>query len=229
MPALALAPAAARARERDRLPLEFIGRARALWKLVDSEGKIVRPRQDALIARLEALAPPRPGFRRPPRRPTLRAVRAVWRALPGFGRLGLKIDLDGDDRLSIFEFRAVSTRMRMEAWGSEAADELAVGLLMIEVTFDPKRDLSIRRMPLGDCCHHAIARRYERGLDRRDEAVLRDVFSLAQHFGRGLAADGGCDFEIPAAGGGLWVGELVKYQDRPFLAARTYVAAEGSL
>jgi hypothetical protein len=212
---------------RDRLPLEYVGRARALWRRIDAEGKLVRPRQDELVARLESLAS-RPGFRRPMRRPTLRGFRAAWKGLPGFGRFALKIDLTSDDRLSLTEFRAVAGKMKMSAWGDNADSELAVGVLMIEVTFDPKRDLSIRRTPLGDVCLHGLARRFERGLDRSDEAILRDVFSLAQHFGRGLAADGGRDFEIPAAGGGAWIGELTLYERRPFLAVRTYVSGAGS-
>jgi hypothetical protein len=83
-----------------------------------------------------------------------------------------------------------------------------------------RRRLSIKRIPLGDACLHALARRYERGPDRDDDAVLADLVALAEGFGNHALVGG--DFRIPASGG-AWIGAPVRYHDRPFLAARTYV------
>jgi hypothetical protein len=98
--------------------------------------------------------------------------------------------------------------MRMESW---VESELALGIRLTEVRFT-RRVLDIKRRPLGDACLHALARRYQRGADRSDAAVLSDLWALA-----------GGDFRV-RAGGGAWVGERVQYGGGPHLAARTYVA-----
>jgi hypothetical protein len=105
----------------------------------------------------------------------------------------------------------------MEGWEE---DELAIGIRLTKISFK-HRVLDIKRRPLGDACLHALARRYQRGEDRSDAAVLKDLWELAQAFPQAAATGG--DFRVPA-GGGFWVGERVSYHGGPHLAARTYVA-----
>jgi hypothetical protein len=196
-----------------RVPFEYIGLARRLWQRVEAEQRTVKPAQDCLVSSLEALSPRR-GFRQPPLRPTLRQFAARWRALPSTALLGLKL-VETGDRLSLAEIRVLPSRMRMEGW---VEPELALGVRLTQIEF-ARRRVSIKRIPLGDACLHALARRYERGPDRDDATVLADLFALAEAYEQALTPG---DFRIPASGG-AWVGERVKYQDRPFLAARTYV------
>ena len=61
--------------------------------------------------------------------------------------------------------------------------------------------------------------RFERGLDRSDEAVLADLLDLAVATPERLLAGG--DFGVTVAGG-TWIGEPVRYRGKPFLSARTF-------
>jgi hypothetical protein len=174
---------------------------------------VVRPAQDRLIASLEALAP-RKGFRTAPKR-TLAEVAARWRALPAETRLALKLKQHGE-KLSLAEVRVIPSRMKMETWDGT---ELVLGLMLSQI--DCGRELAISRRPLGDASLHAVARRFERGADRSDAAVLSDLWALAEAFPERALVGG--DFRVPA-GEGFWVGERVEYHGGPHLAARTFVA-----
>src|SRR5690349_466367 len=160
-----------------QVPFEFIGLARRLWKRVEAEHRVVKPAQEALLALLASLEPRR-GFRSPPRAAALRQVAARWQTLPATARLGLKLTL-GSNRLTLSEIRVLPSKMRMQGW---AEPELALGVRLTQITFERRR-LDIKRMPLGDACLHALARRYERGPSRDDDAVMADLFALAEGYG----------------------------------------------
>jgi hypothetical protein len=196
------------------VPREFVGLARQLWQRVDAEAQIVNPEQRSLIGQLEQLAP-RKGFRQRKVLPTLRSVTARWRHLPHFARLAFKVT-GSAERFTLIEVRATPARMTMIGWET---DELAIGIRLTEISFK-HRVLDIKRRPLGDACLHALARRYQRGEDRSDAAVMAELWELAQAFPERAAAGG--DFRVPA-GGGYWVGERVRYHGGPHLAARTFV------
>jgi hypothetical protein len=180
------------------VPAEFIGLARRLWLAVDAEARIIGPAQRRLIATLEELEPRR-GFRQRKVLPTLRQVTAHWRHLPSFARLAFKVE-GSAERFSLIEVRATPAKMHMAGWED---DELAIGIRLTEINFQ-RRVLDIKRRPLGDACLHALARRYQRGVDRSDAAVLSDLWELAQAFPE-QALTGG-DFRVPADGG-YWIGE----------------------
>lgn len=186
---------------------------------MDAEHRAAKPAQARLIATLEALKP-RPGFRQPPLRETLREFAAGWSALSRTARLALKL-VEAGDRLTLAELRVVPSRMRMAGW-SESESELALGIRLTQIECQ-RRHLSIKRTLLGDACLHALARRYERGRDRSDAAVLADLFALAEAYPERVLTLG--DFRVPAGSGGAWIGECVRYTGRPFLTARTFVDA----
>jgi hypothetical protein len=131
-------------------------------------------------------------------------------------RLAFKVQEAGE-RFTLCEVRVVPSRMRMEGWDKS---ELALAVRLTEIEF-AHGHLSISWRPLGDACLHAIARRYQRGEDRSDAAVLADLWALAEAFPQQAANSG--DFKVPA-GKGFWVGERVQYGGGPHLAARTFVA-----
>jgi hypothetical protein len=198
------------------VPREWVGRARALWRWLEREYTVVRPAQDQLIAAVERLVPRRRGFRRLPIAETLRTVASRWRALPAETRLGpLKLSQTGK-KLSLAEVRVVPSRMKMESWSES---ELVLGLSLIQIDYGDQ--IIVSRKPLGDASLHAVARRYQRGTDRSDKAVLRDLLELACAFPERAIAGG--DFRI-ATRDGYWLGELVSYDGQPFLTARTFVA-----
>jgi hypothetical protein len=212
---LALAPSGAPPGIVDR---EWVGKARALWRRLEREYTVVRPAQDQLIAAVERLLPRRRGFRRLPIAATLRTVASRWRALPAETRLGpLKLSQTGE-KLSLAEVRVVPSRMRMESWSES---ELVLGLSLIQIDYGDQ--IIVSRKPLGDASLHAVARRYQRGTDRSDKAVLRDLLELACAFPEQVLSGG--DFRV-AASEGWWRGELMQLGDGgpPHLAARTYVA-----
>ena len=195
---------------------EWVGRARALWRRLEAEYLIVRAAQDQLIAAVERLGHRRRGFRRLPIAETLRTVASRWRALPAETRLGpLKLSQTGK-KLSLAEVRVVPSRMKMESWSES---ELVLGLSLIQIDYGDQ--IIVSRKPLGDASLHAVARRYQRGTDRSDKAVLRDLLELACAFPERAIAGG--DFRI-ATRDGYWLGELVSYDGQPFLTARTFVA-----
>jgi hypothetical protein len=67
---------------------------------------------------------------------------------------------------------------------------------------------------------HGLARRYARGADRRDIAVVRDLVALAVAVPAALAKGG--EFQI-AAGEGRWIGSRMLLEGKPVAAVRTYV------
>jgi hypothetical protein len=102
-----------------RVPFEYIGLARRLYRLVEAEQRTVKPAQDRLVATLEALAPRR-GFRTPTLRPTLRQFATAWRDLPATAQLALKL-VEAGDHLSLAEIRVLPSKMRMEGLGRTRA------------------------------------------------------------------------------------------------------------
>jgi hypothetical protein len=196
------------------VPREFTGLARQLYRRLEVEYLAVKPVQERLIGEVERLVP-RKGFRRLPIAATLRTVAAQWRAMPAASRLGpLKLTQHGE-KLSIAEVRVVPCKMKYQSWTDM---ELVLGLLLIQIDYG--HEIAISRRPLGDAGLHAVARRFERGTDRSDAAVLADLLELACAFPERAMAGG--DFRV-ATRDGYWLGELVSYDGQPFLTARTFM------
>jgi len=202
------------------VPVEYVGLARALWRRLDAEWRTVEPAQIALIERLRERLPRR-GFR-PKRSISSHAFAAQWSALPSLGTLlyGCKND---HGWLRISEVRAIGARLSFEDWGMGEA-EPAIALWAIRIAADPQDRVHVETFVLGDLALHAVARRVQRGVDRSDAAVLRDVAALVTTDNFVTAMRGG-EFRLPCASGGSWIGRRVRYRDRLTLAVRTYVEA----
>jgi hypothetical protein len=196
----------------------YVGLARSLWYRLRAEHERVRPERDRLIRTFQAHAANRQLTGK-----VINRLLAQWADLPGLGRLGLEIEQPAGGGLRLTELRCIPSRMTLEGWNEP---ELAIGLDALRIVYVPRREIAVKRDPLGDVCHHAVARRYERCRDRSDDAVLRDVAALVGDADRYLAAVGdGGDFAIPTPSGGTWIGERMSYMNRPFLSVRTYVQA----
>ena len=75
-------------------------------------------------------------------------------------------------------------------------------MLLRDLTITPKFTEVNRR--IAGFGLHSIARRFERGGDRTDAAVLADFSALAAGYAAAVAARG--EFEITVPSGGRWIG-----------------------
>jgi hypothetical protein len=196
-----------------RVPAEFVGRARVLrarvagahtaW--VDAAGQLTAP----LL--------PRGGFTPVFDPRLLWLIEARWKELPEWGRLRAVASTIDSDKLSIAELRIIPFRHRMAGWSQ---DELAVALGVIAVAMQRPSTFLIEVKLAATLGLHALARRYERGADRRDLAVLRDVLPIALAAPAALRAGG--EFEV-GAGDGRWIGSVMDCDRRSCLVVRTFV------
>jgi hypothetical protein len=98
---------------------------------------------------------------------------------------------------------------------------------------DPERSIVVRlrmvkalpfvehRRILAEVGSHGLARRFERGADRRDLAVLRDLLPIIPAAPGILRAGGEC--AVAAGDGGRWIGSRMGL-NKPVVGIRTFVA-----
>jgi len=168
-------------------------------------------------AEAEALLQPfRPvaGFTPMPRHDHLRRLARRWRALPAFGRLRLVAKFDFG-KLQIVELRVAPAGIVAAGWSEE---EPAFAVMLRTVAIAPPEFVETTRL-LAAVGLHGLARRFERGADRTDDAVLRDLLPLA--CGCPAAIRAGGDFAIPVPGTGAWIGAIAA--DGATALARTFV------
>lgn len=204
--ARALAPPSAPS---GRVPSEFVGLARALHRKIAD----VHPAAEAAADRLLSPFRPRPCFTPMPRHAELRRLAQQWRRLPSFGRLRLVISSD-PGHLQILELRVTPSRIEADGW---AEDEPALAIKLTTIAIKPP-EFEEKHLLIAGIGLHALARRYQRGADRADAAVLADLLPIATGYRATARAKG--EFTIPA-GGGRWIGAV-----GPFDAAalvRTYI------
>jgi hypothetical protein len=191
------------------VPAEFIGQARVLRDKVG----VAAAARDRLLAPLR----PKGNFTPIPTHSRLQRVAEEWWAMPAFARLGLIADF-ADGALKIAELRARRVRMRFTARNDgEAELALAVELKLVRMQPPAFRE---ETKPLVDAGLHTLARRFERGADRSEAAVLADLSALARAYPNKIIARG--EFKIAAARG-YWVGSGTTVKGVPALAVRTFV------
>jgi len=138
--------------------------------------------------------------------------------LPSLSRLSAAAGFV-DGKLKLGETRCAASRLRFTAWGG-SEPEPAIAILMTAVFSQPPH-FAYEQSLIADVGLHALARRYERGEGRDDDAVLRDLAVLAHGHAAAVAAGG--EFQIPA-GGGRWIGSTTLVKDTLVLAVRTFVS-----
>jgi hypothetical protein len=200
-----------------RVPVEFVGRARLL------RDRIAEPAIDWAVGSVDLLAPFAGANSSPmSRRTLLSRLPASWRALPDVGRLGLGIHRGAP--LTIFEARCIPYAVGRDGW---SGDELSVAVVVrrVEVRLRPQPEVSDVAPIVAVVGLHGLARRYERGSDATDGAVLRDLAALTdrRRWRTGMR-DSRSEFDVPVADGGCWRGAATMLDDKPVLAVRTFVA-----
>jgi hypothetical protein len=192
--------------------MEFVGLARQLRTKVAEAHARYETAAEALITPFR----PRPGFTPMPRRAMLERLLRRYRAQRSLSRLRL-ISKFEDGKFQIIELRAEPSRMTLPGWEDA---ELAVTVSLHALVIRPPA-FSQLTLPLACVGLHALARRFQRGADRTDRTVLCDIEAL----GRGwrTAVQGTMEFEVPAPGGGRWIGAQHLLGEVPVLAVRTFI------
>jgi hypothetical protein len=109
---------------------------------------------------------------------------------------------DKSGRLEISEVRCAPTSLLQLDW---TEPEAAVAIVLFLIRIEP-RAVTDKVRVLAVVGYHALARRYERGADRGDVAILRDLVPLVTAWPRVVRQP--VDFAVPA-GSGIWRGETV--------------------
>ena len=218
-------------RRSGKVPAEYIGRARQLWR--DCTASYER-----FAARLRTARAPldRHLSISPLLRPDLsRDFAEAWREMSGPFRLGFDVIPD-QFGLHAIDLRVAAIRNSFAEW-DDGDDEPAVAVVKNVLRITPGRisprgavlqapQKAFRQVPLATVSLHALGRAFERLWRATDQSVIDAMRSLARvHLAD--AADAAGAFAIPATAGAMWLGEARKTQDgHLILAARTLAAAK---
>jgi hypothetical protein len=202
----------------ERVPAEFVGRARDLRRRLAATEVILEP------AMHRALAPLQRRLQRHPiiRKETLIDAIRAWHALPAFGRIRSSIDTSNRRAPLFDDLRVCPGRYRDIGWAEgDFEDAVAVVLISASVV---GRDMVIAAHPIVTASLHAIARKFERGRSA-EAALLAELGELALcNFA--AIADAGGDFSHAVAGG-HWLGHVVEgKKGEVVVSLRTFLAAD---
>lgn len=212
----ATVPQPARLDPASRVPVEFIGQARVLLGRIGRAHELWVEAAEALTAPLQ----PRGDFRPQFTKQSLSLLAARWRALPDWGRLRIVAETAGA-RLQVLETRLIPFRAAKVDWNEF---EPSVAVALSAVAMSVPAEFTLATTPIAVVGLHALARRYERGSDRSDGAVLRDLSVFGRAWPEAALEP---DFAIPALRGGTWMSTMSVITNaaaaRPVLAIRTFV------
>jgi hypothetical protein len=208
-------------RRTGNVPLEYIGRARLYRSKIATANAVAEPEVERLLAPFR----PRPGFVPWPRHTMLRSLARRWGALPRGNRFPSAAKRCCDvGKIELADLWLKPSRLLQPGWSD---NELAITLSLRIVSIEPP-SFSDESLIVAQIGLHALARRYERGADRTEAAVLNDLLGLAPGyvatFGDPDEIEDGDDFAIPApAGGGFWIGAASQTGTAPKLLVRTFI------
>jgi hypothetical protein len=197
----------------NRVPPEFMARARGLRTLIERSTDEFETLVDRVLRPLQ----PRPGWPEPGRGNWYKGLVARYRAIKSPCRLDLSTTIEPDGSLTMLETTAVASRIARPDWES---DEPAISVEARAVGSHPFR---VERSLLADVGLHALARRYQRGWAIDDGSVLLDLTPLGYRWASTVKAGG--EFRIDAPqGDGEWLGTVTEVEGRllPVLMVRTF-------
>jgi hypothetical protein len=186
-------------RHRGRVPAQFVGLARDLRNRILKSSARTDAIAEALISPLRR----KPGFTPMPRHRLLASIPRKWRQMADLGRLNLIAEFErGVLRISELRVVADGVTISDEGW---AEDEPGLAVALYDLIISPPR-FSERMRPIAVLGLHALARRYQRSLDRTDAGVLANIRPLANGGLAAIKTPG--EFSIQAPGGGRWVSSV---------------------
>jgi hypothetical protein len=199
------------------VPSEFVGRARALRARIGADDDAVGPAISRILAPLEARRRRSAIFRAD----QLIDAERAFRALPAVGRLSLHVQRDRHG-LRIEEYRAAAGMVRFCEWSDAAAMDADVGIVRVELNAVSWGRCYVSGGIVVSVSLHALSRRYQRGFDTSDAAILAELKQLALMHPTIVESLG--DFSI-GGDGGRWCGEVGRNGSAPLLAIRTFTPA----
>lgn len=191
-----------------RVPVEYLGRARALRRRLGAVAPLVR---DDVRGILRPLMLRNEGGGRLPYI-TMGEAAAAWRALPQrFGQIGRDAArVSGGFDLTMIEMAA--SAWSFPEWRSAVERGISIRRILVRVRRGGA-DLDVRT--IASVGLHALARRYQRTRAADDDAVLADLAALAEH----ASEEDEFRCTVPT---GEWIGNLAAAGGRPVLLARTF-------
>jgi hypothetical protein len=194
----------------DRIPVEYIGLARNLIRRITAAYQAAESRRGRLLRPFRPTA----NFRPVPRHIHLQTLSERLRHPRALCRLRGAAKFEAG-HLRVMEIWAVPATLEHDDWHeTEPALALMVRLIRIEPPNFVEKDERVVAVGI-----HALARRYQRGAEWADAAVLGDLLALVEAYPRAGPAPG--EFAAPASGG-RWRGAIAPGSS--VMIVRTYVA-----
>jgi hypothetical protein len=195
---------------------EFLGKARMFRDRVGAEDDAI----GRAVMRIMA-----PLGRRRARSKTFRPADLIdaerqFQQLPSAGRLALQVDRDKHG-LRIEELRVAAGRVRFCSWAGDAADQ-DIGIMRISLEAVLWGPAFVSGDLIASLSLHALGRRYQRGFNTSDAAILSELRAMALCHADIIQTLG--DFAI-AGDGGMWVGEVGLRDSMPVMAIRSFTPA----
>jgi hypothetical protein len=206
----------------DRVPSEFLGRARDLRRRLAACEATVEPAMHEALAQLQRRLKRYPD--RPLRRELLIDAARDWRQLPPFSRVKCSIDIREARQPMFADVRLSPSAYKGLDWVGDAEPGLAVMLIEAGIA---NGTMMLVATPVAIVLLHCLARRYQRAPARADDAtIIVEIGKLT--FGYSQLAPGGGDFRF-AVPGGEWRGHIVETKaGNVLLVARTFLDAGSS-
>jgi hypothetical protein len=195
----------------DVVPVEYIGRARALRASIAKDEERYLEACDKLIRPLR----PRPAWPtdRLPRR-YLRQVAQKFILIRSPCRIMTTCKIDDDGKLKITELRASPSELLFPGW-EQTEPSIQLTLYLLE-----SPPFEERAVVLSEVGQHAIARRYHRGSPNHDTAVLDDLIEIGAEYANAIR-NTDTEFQIDTRRGGCWLAGLST--DQSVIAVRTFI------
>jgi hypothetical protein len=195
-----------------RVPIEFVGRARALRDRIARE----QGRYGAAVEKLIKPLRPRPAWPPPTAPKYFRRLAAALRAAASGSICSLFSEVEAGKRLSISDLVVTAETLLLPGW-TEPEPALRVTLHIVEA-----KPYAYSALPMGMLGLHALARRFQRGRPNGDDDVLQDLKCFLGAFRRAIRTTDE-EFRIETASGGAWLGALSA--DGNTIVARTFVSS----
>jgi hypothetical protein len=196
-----------------RVPIEHVGRARDLRRRLLAVDPLVEAGIRAVQRPLDRRLKNHPVLRRD----GLQGAMRGWDNLPRFGRLASAVDIADIGNPHFVQLRCVPAMVHLDHW-REPQPGVAIVVLGVVVR-DRRTVLVVRDQAAASL--HSLARRYQRGRDTSDIAILAELGEAAL-----LHRPQGDRFGIAVAEGS-WLGHVEDIDDRRLLMLDTFVGDTG--
>lgn len=189
----------------DKIPAEFIGKARAFRDRVAAGERQFLVVRDAIWGALAARQRRKPTFRLPECRDLFRQ----WQAVKAFGQMqrsAASMDF-AKKRVEIIDTRLTNVLSQLDIWDKDAR-EAGLGLSLIQTVADSEGIRQTLHI-VASFNLHALARYWQRAFRPSDEALVAAIWGVVPQVMPILRGEQN-EFAIPwPPSGGHWFGQIV--------------------